>query len=189
MAIFFKNLLWAGAALLVISCEPDEPPTIPNYNGEASRMVGTWRYDSLVIKGQGFVLADAEMIPGLSQAAMRGLRAELSRRLVNYMPNGTYELVWDDRGDYQLGVDTMQSWQPNYGYWQLDDASMSLIHNNTQYYQTNYDIKLLDANTLVRSHFRRMAANSSKYGPASLWAKNEMVIYTEYFSKEAQVRY
>ena len=178
---FWVILILVG---LVLGCEPDDPPVLTIYTDQAGPLAGIWRYDSVMIKNVNFLNADNRMIPGGSIAQMGGLRSQLDRRMIQYLPNGSYQLGWDDRGEYQLGVEDTESWQPDFGFWSMDYSSMTLTHNNSLTYQTDYEILLLDENHLARKYLRKMSQSSNEYGPSGLWLENEYVEYYEYFTRE-----
>ena len=107
--------------IVLLSCE-SAPESIPEINGsltETERMLtGTWRYDYLNIGGNKYLKADPLMeISLLAEEA--GNRADLFRRKIYYSPNKTYQLQWDERGDYELGTYGDPNWQPNFGYWEI----------------------------------------------------------------------
>jgi hypothetical protein len=189
MVHFNKILIACLALMITLSCEPDDPPQVESYPENKSEMVGTWRYDSVMINTVYFQNADSRMIPGYDITGMGGLRSQLDRRMINYLPNGNYQLIWDDRGDYQLGVEDKDSWQPDFGYWTYDATNMTLQHNSSMSYEQDYTILMINDNLMVRKYFRRMSQSSSVYGPGGLWFENQFVEYYEYFSREEQSRF
>ena len=65
----FKKLGLVGFSLLIlIACEPDDPPLIDQYPEEEQLVTGTWRYDSVMVKGHSFYHATNKMLPGTNIA-------------------------------------------------------------------------------------------------------------------------
>ena len=150
------------------------PDPQANLSAKELLLTRTWRYDHVVARDQGFRFATANMELGSNKAALGGNRSDLFRRRIRYFADGTYQLQWIERGDYDLGTEGDPNWQPNYGFWELKGDS--LIHNQGLYYKQGYKIELTDS-TFSRQSIRYM---SSKLDFVA-WQAGDWVDQTEYF--------
>lgn len=94
--------------------------------------------------------------------------------------DGTYELKWVDRGDYQLCTDGDPNWQPSFGYFRSASNLDSIIHNSGLPYQEAYKISL-DGDTLVREHRRYMSIDAIEHNNLAYWSAGQYLNYREVF--------
>jgi len=138
-------------------------------------IIGTWRYDYIIAANTKFELANSTMELSSSTDETGGNRGFIFRRRIAYLPNGTYQLRWIERGDYQLGTEGDPNWQPAYGYWSIKDGK--LIHNPGTFYETIYDFTI-EPNLLTKSSSRYM---SKSLAPYFLWDTGDEITQTEVF--------
>lgn len=140
-------------------------------------LVGTYRYGSITVNGDGpTYMAEFNMEPLF---ILTSLRQQLERRHIQYDINRNYQLQWTDRGEYQLGMEGADNWQPNFGYWHISQRGDSLIHNAGQPYETKYRLYTVN-DGFVRVHSRYM----SESGPS--WAAGDEVEFAEHFIRIKQ---
>ena len=98
------------AVILFISCknntvEPQGSPDAHLSDFEKS-MTSTWRYLQIETEDVIYKHADRYSEPGgLGLVSTQGKRTELERRRINYSIDKTYQLLWVDRGNYELGTE------------------------------------------------------------------------------------
>ena len=159
------------------ACEKDEE-IVPSTN--PSPLIGLWQYSVIDVDGYSFSLASNTLEPGENKDALGGERAELARRYIKYFEDGTYQLQWADRGDYNLGTVGDLNWQPSFGYYQLNENGDSLLHNKGLPYETLY-ILSFDGSQMIRTSQRYMSENSSQYSNFNRWRRGNIVEFTEVF--------
>ena len=169
-----------GLALLLVSCAedsidlPEEPKKISN------PVLGTWQYVDVEVEGIHYPFANLVMEPGFNKSGLGGERAELERRRIQYFADGTYELKWVDRGDYQLGTDGDPNWQPSYGNYRLSAEEDSLYHNKGLDYEVAYTLSR-SGDTLMRRHRRYMSKDGFNGSGVQVWWVANRRNYTETF--------
>lgn len=163
------------------ACAESDSPIEPS---PAKGIVGLWQYEYLVVADSlETPFANNRMEPGTYKGTLGGERAEINRRQVRYFKDGTYQLLWLDRGSYQLGTEDSPNWQPSYGLYQVSAGDDSLWHNAPFYYAYPYSIRI-DGDTLIRTSQRYMSSNSRDFSGApfqSLWNSGDRVEYKEVF--------
>ncbi|QTN37692.1 hypothetical protein HZ996_00595 [Cryomorphaceae bacterium] len=178
--------LLCGAFL--ISCtESVTPPSVDESTSEKQRLLSQWWvYDSIVVDGESFFNADTVMNPGRSlSSGIGGHRSELFRRQFRYLEDQMYQLRWQNRGNYALGAHLEPNDQPNSGYWRLNAAEDTIIHNEFTWTETRYAFEV-SHDQLIRRHIRYMSLPSNEYGNtiSADWEAGEYVLFEEYFSRK-----
>lgn len=147
-------------------------------------IVGLWQYDHIIVEDILVTpLADNKMEPGTFKGNLGGERAEINRRRVRYYEDGTYQLLWLDRGAYELGTDGDPNWQPSYGMYRCNAGEDSLFHNLPLHYQQAYALSF-EADTLIRTSYRYMSSysrNNNNGAATNLWREGDIVKYQEVF--------
>ncbi len=172
-----RNSLLAILMLVLFACEKKDTGLV---NNDRNPLIGVWQYTSISVDGYDFLFASNNLEPGEYKDALGGERAELARRHIKYFEDGTYQLQWADRGDYSLGTEGDPNWQPSFGYYQLNEAGDSLIHNKGLPYETFYLLSI-DGKQMLRTSQRYMSENSTEYGSRDLWRRGNIVEFTEVF--------
>lgn len=171
------RILFIVVGMIGYGCSNDAE-VLPNPNDLLSEkeilLCRSWAYVSVQVSDREYTHADPNMELGTDRAQLGGNRADLIRRYIVYHTNGTYQLKWAERGDYQLGTIDTENWQPNFGYWQLDGDM--LIHNPGLFYETEYSIDVTEK-TFSRTSSRYM--NEAFQG--AVWSVGETVTQTELF--------
>ncbi len=163
----------------VFSCT-EQPESLPELNvsksAEEQLLIGTWVYESVEAKGIEYLFANSRMELGNNRNALGGNRADLFRRQIVYFDNGTYQLKWAERGDYSLGTNGEDNWQPNFGSWELNGDI--LTHNAGFYYETQYMISISESKFARTSDRQMLEANQGAF-----WAVGEIVMQKENFRR------
>lgn len=176
MEISIKHMFFIIISTLCsCSVEPDQP--IQPKPDPSDLLLGTWTYDYVEAQGDKYALADANMELGNQIGSLGGNRAQLFRRQIHYSEDGTYQLRWSERGDYGLGTQGTDNWQPSFGYWELEGNT--LIHNKGTAYEKTY-LALINEDRFQRSADRLMLESH----PFVTWQPDEVVYQTEVFKKE-----
>jgi|GEM_PF-7083937 len=169
--------------LFLASCSQEEEPSAPAQN---QGIVGLWEYESIRVEDSlETPYANDKMEPGQYKGSLGGERAEINRRRIRYYADGTYQLLWLDRGAYELGTEGEPNWQPSFGFYLGNSSGDSLYHNRNLYYQCSYSIRL-ENNQLIRESKRYMSTNSSTYNSApyhGLWRRGNEVKFVEVFRR------
>lgn len=168
-----KYIFIGFIVLAACSSTPEELPQINDNN----LIHNTWIYDFITVDGSDteYRFANSRMELTTNRATAGGNRGDLFRRQIVYYSNGTYQLKWAERGDYTLGTDGEQNWQPSFGSWEL--TGDRLVHNPGHYYEQVYIISL-SQNTLSRTTDRQMLEANQ----GASWLPGEIVTQTEYFN-------
>jgi len=166
--------------IVTLACEP-APELIPDYSENLSEekkaILGTWRYEYVAVGSTKFEFADNTMELSLGAGDVGGNRAFLFRRRIAYLPDGTYQLRWIERGDYQLGTEGDPNWQPSFGYWEIIDGK--LVHNPKTFYETVYEYSVSES--ALRKTFERYM--SLEYINLGAWNAGDTVRQSEVFIK------
>lgn len=174
MERYFKIII----ILLLFACSED-PTELPVFNDGLAeveeQIVGTWQYEKVMVSSREYFFADSQMELGTNRNQLGGNRSDLVRRKIVYYSNGTYQLKWSERGDYMLGTEGENNWQPSFGNWQIIDNT--LIHNRGFFYETRYSLAF-SGNQMTRTSDREMT--QAHFG--ALWLVNETVTQTEIFN-------
>lgn len=183
MGTYFRNLFIYSLAILIISCSSELVPN-PNDTGSLSEpesmLVGTWQYETISVSDEKYDYADEFNEPGFLRSTL-GSRADITRRRIRFSREKTYQVIWLDRGNYQLGTEGDPNWQPNFGYWDYNEETDSLYHNPGLYYQVAYKITNNGLH-LTRITQRHMSSNQSS-AFNRFWNKGDTVVFTEQFVK------
>lgn len=183
-SIKYRVWVWFMLAGLLAGCteSPVPPDPLEQLSEKELQLIGQWRYVQVEVKGLIFELADARMEPGFNKADLGGERAEVDKRRIFYAPEKTYQLRWSDRGNYTLGTEGRDNWQPNFGYWHLNENEDSLFHNYGTPAMTGYAISF-SGNDFRRTS-RRVMSSSLVNNGIIYWEEGDVVTYTEVFRKE-----
>lgn len=188
MVKYIKILSLIAASALLNSCnnntvEPQGSPDADLSDFEKS-MTSTWKYLQIETEGVIYKHADRYLEPGgQGLVSTQGKRTELDRRRINYSSDKTYQLLWVDRGNYELGAANEPNWQPNFGFWYYYPETDSVIHNYGLHYQIKYKITV-DGNLLTRKSIRYMSSeNSPANGLNRPWQKGDRVEFVEKFAR------
>lgn len=169
--------------LILAACQDDEEVSAPE---PRKAMVGLWQYDHIIVEDILVTpFADNKMEPGSFKGNLGGERAEINRRRVRYYEDGTYQLLWLDRGAYELGTDGDPNWQPSFGMYRTNQGEDSLIHNSPLFYAQAYSLSF-NGDTLIRTSYRYMSSNSrdnNSGASANLWRSGDTVKYQEVFHR------
>jgi hypothetical protein len=175
--------IFVASIVFFAGCTPTPEP-LPNYEDNLTdiekSLLGTWRYEHVLARSMTFEYADNTMELSQHSDGIGGNRAYLFRRRIAYLPDKTYQLRWIERGDYQLGTENYDNWQPSYGYWSIIDGK--LIHNSGTDYETEYELTIEDT-TMTRTSDRMML---KAYFPYIQWDSEDIIRQTEVFIKIAE---
>ena len=173
------KILFTLVALNLWACnqEPTDLPRIQDHlTLEENLLVGTWVYTDVVVDDQFKPFASPVMEFNGNRGGVGGNRADLFRRKINYSADGTYQLQWVERGDYDLGTEGDPNWQPNFGSWTIRNDS--LIHNQGQFYETKYRFNVSEI-VFTRTSDRYMSEPDHNDG----WSAGDTVIFIENFER------
>jgi hypothetical protein len=105
-----------------------------------------WQYSYILMDGDTirYLASNGEPTIGVEFYTPIGLRYLL------YKDDHSYELRSVGPSFLSLGYE--ESYQPNYGFWDLDESGNPsvLIHNQTIAYEVRYELLQLDENTMIR---------------------------------------
>lgn len=194
MESFIKYSLPVALLLWLTSCieEPQNTPDpIDALTDMEEKLVGNWVYDHILIES----ISNPEFFPPIHNHTTNRLEprfsdlngnggegARLFRRLVEYDKEKIYQLQWLNRGEYELGTEGDPNWQPNFGYWKINESNegVFLVHNNASPYETRYRIIGVDENKLVRQSVRYMSE------AGHIHEIGDSVLFTETFIRQGQ---
>lgn len=174
MENYFKVSVALIFSIALLSCQEDpvfEQDSNQSLSEKERLLCKNWQYLKITIYSTDYKSA-TEFLEPLEKE--NSFRDELKRRQINYGMDRRYQLQWRDRGRYQLGTDGDPNWQPNTGFWQLNETEDSLIHNQSMGYAAKYHFYVSE-DTLIRKSFRHM----SQAGPT--WFPDEEILFTETF--------
>jgi len=162
--------------MVIFSCTQVENPVPENgYSDTEKKLFGTWQYQFIAVGNQEFTLAEFDLNPRKTKTSER---QELFRRRIYYGDTFTYQLRFIDRGDYQLGTENTENFQPEFGAFVLDEENDSLIHNAGTVYETRYAFTLdASGKNFTRTSFRYMSGDGPNWNPG------QYVIFKEVFTK------
>ena len=164
MANYKNYILFVGCLLIFTTCDEIEPtPHTPKASSELEDLLisSTWYYSYIYVESRKYWYEQAteNLEPLGVGAGVSSFRDLINKRGIVYSKDGTYQLIWDPRGDYDLGTPGDENWQPRFGSYELDEASMTLTHNKGLPDETVYSITL-DEEGFIRTSKRVMSEDA-----------------------------
>ena len=158
-------------SFLCLSCENDAGRQSLELSIE-TLLTRQWQFDALYVNG----VALERVLEGFEPT--RGFEPYPGHFLMwysfAYNSDHTYELRSDwERTSY--GYE--HNYQPEYGYWKIDEALQLLIHNPGMPYEKHYRILELTETSFIREYERVVYESSSH----DLWKPGNTVTYREVF--------
>ena len=175
-----KKFIFCSLVLILIGCDREfVPPKGSSLSTMEEKLARVWVYQSIQIMDTVLIDADRVFDPlkekFCNQNNVDCRTYEVSRRHIRYESDHSYELQWDIYGQYELGSGL--NWQPSFGSWNIDESGTKLIHNNSQLYETTYEIIELSDDLFVRSSQRVMQETIDP----SKWLPGDIVAFKEVF--------
>lgn len=125
--------------LVIVGCDQSiELSEDMNLDPNEKLLAQDWRYD--------YILMDGDTIRDIGNNgepwAVEGRDSGIELLFLRYLPNHSYELLYElpEITDRVLGSGI--NYQPNFGFWDMegDANSLTLIHNKTIEYEQRYEI-------------------------------------------------
>jgi len=155
----FYFLLITGLGLF--SCEENTIPDTPRGISEKKSLLTNtvWRYQLVFIDNEIFTYSQADQTMEPFCGAVRAIRDLVFKRRINYTDDNSYQLLWENRGEYNLGTEGDENWQPRFGGYKFIEEENILIHNPNLPTETIYQIELSE-DQLIRTSLRTMSKGS-----------------------------
>ena len=153
------------------ACDQEGPslPVYPGLTPEESLIARDWRYRDLMINGDtlNVIVSDFEPSGGIDDWL------HVKFRWFRYATNKSYEF----RGGTIGGDAQSPNYQPTFGYWKVNEAGDSLIHNEYESYKTKYFIVHISDTLFIREYERIVMETSDSLK----WPLGDTVVYREVF--------
>ena len=172
--------------IIIAGCNEDDQPLEPTY---IELLAGRWQLEEVRAAGETYVQMDGNYeLLGLEQVDISN---QTRRRFFIYNENYSYVIEWQPDGQYQLGTEGTDNWQPSEGFFDIDGVG-NITHNRGMEYEQTYTF-VLEGNTLQRRSTRYMVNCSPVWtgkfedrplgGLCERWDAGDYVEIVEYFIK------
>jgi len=126
----------------------DDKIPIPSGSLDENELLLTreWQYSYILMDGDTI----RQLSPGGEPTANLNTFTPIGLRYLIYKDDHSYELR--SLGPSFLGLGEGESYQPNYGFWDIETTGISkvLIHNQIIVYEVRYELLQLDETSMIR---------------------------------------
>lgn len=174
LCLIKKLILSISVTFLSISCDYsiEEEPKLTEME---SLILNKWQYDSILVNGVIVPRVGWAFEPNIPRGG-----GWVPWFWFKYNIDKSYEFRSDVVFRYHLGY--KENYQPEYGYWQLDETQDLLIHNKGLATETTYRIIQLNDTLFIREYDRLVYESSNTI----LWPIGEMATYREFLEKRKE---
>ena len=158
--VHFKIVLIISI-IVITGCDgPLEPPAGLILDSNEKLLARDWSYDYILIDPVTIVTeTDTFVVDTIRHTgengepwAVEGRDSQIELQFLRYLPDHSYELLYElpDITNRVLGSGV--NYQPNFGFWDMegDANSLTLIHNKTIEYEQRYEILELSKDIMKR---------------------------------------